>query len=135
MKKFIVVLVAMIVAVCVVSQAQAGEKCAADKVAMVKGKVKVEGEKVMLVKEDGKSVEITGEKAQEAKALDGKEVKVVGDEKDGKGRGQEGSSPRTPPKRLKPRRLTRLPKSNRPSRIVYKKDRRATAGLFFRPVG
>lgn len=77
MKKIMVVLAAMVVAVFVASSVYAAD-------AAIKGKVKVDGAKVMLVKADGKSVELTGKEVEAAKKLDGKDVEVTGDEKDGK---------------------------------------------------
>ena len=82
MKKYLVVLATMFVAIFVASSIFAGEH--AKDGACIKGKVKVDGEKVMLVKADGASVEITGAKVEDAKKLDGKEVMVAGEEKDGK---------------------------------------------------
>ncbi len=72
-----VVLAAMVVAVFVASNVYAAD-------AAVKGKIKVDGAKVMLVKADGKSAELTGAAVEAAKKLDGKDVEVTGAEKDGK---------------------------------------------------
>ena len=83
MRKIFVVLSAMVVAVFVASSAVAGEHEGKGG-PHAKGTVKVDGEKVLLVKADGSSVEITGDQAASAKELNGKDVMVVGEEKDGK---------------------------------------------------
>lgn len=76
MKKILVVVAAMVVAVFVASSVYAED---------VKGTVKVDGAKVQIVKDDGKTtLEVAGAKIEDVKKLDKKAVEVKGDVKDGK---------------------------------------------------